>query len=133
MQVFVVGHDWGAIIAWYLCLFRLERVTVLVNTSVAFMDLSKVNECDAGVSGRPASCDLILFLQEPGVVEKEMPLAYARHLMTRILCNRVSEPPSLDAEPPLPARLTEADIDYFAAFKKAGFTGAINYYRNMDR
>jgi pimeloyl-ACP methyl ester carboxylesterase len=37
MQVFVVGHDWGAIIAWYLCLFRPDRVTALVNTSVAFM------------------------------------------------------------------------------------------------
>jgi pimeloyl-ACP methyl ester carboxylesterase len=35
--VFVVGHDWGAIIAWYLCLFRPDRVTALVNTSVAFM------------------------------------------------------------------------------------------------
>jgi len=32
-----VGHDWGAIIAWYLCLFRPDRVTALVNTSVAFM------------------------------------------------------------------------------------------------
>uniref|UniRef100_K4AC49 AB hydrolase-1 domain-containing protein n=1 Tax=Setaria italica TaxID=4555 RepID=K4AC49_SETIT len=36
-KVFVVGHDWGAIIAWYLCLFRADRVTALVNTSVAFM------------------------------------------------------------------------------------------------
>ena len=36
-QVFVVGHDWGAIIAWYLCVFRPDRVTALVNTSVAFM------------------------------------------------------------------------------------------------
>lgn len=35
--MFVVGHDWGAIIAWYLCLFRPDRVTALVNTSVAFM------------------------------------------------------------------------------------------------
>jgi pimeloyl-ACP methyl ester carboxylesterase len=37
MQVFVVGHDWGAMIAWYLCLFRPDRVVALVNTSVAFM------------------------------------------------------------------------------------------------
>ena len=37
MKVFVVGHDWGALIAWDLCLFRPERVTALANTSVAFM------------------------------------------------------------------------------------------------
>lgn len=37
MKVFVVGHDWGALIAWYLCLFRPDRVIALANTSVAFM------------------------------------------------------------------------------------------------
>lgn len=35
-KVFVVGHDWGALIAWYLCLFRPDRVKALVNMSVAF-------------------------------------------------------------------------------------------------
>jgi pimeloyl-ACP methyl ester carboxylesterase len=37
LQVFLVGHDWGALIAWYVCLFRPDRVTALVNTSLAFM------------------------------------------------------------------------------------------------
>ncbi|MFS7943635.1 putative soluble epoxide hydrolase [Helianthus anomalus] len=36
-KVFVVGHDWGAIIAWNLCMFRPDRVKALVNLSVAFM------------------------------------------------------------------------------------------------
>lgn len=35
-KVFVVGHDWGALIAWNLCLFRPDRVKALVNLSVAF-------------------------------------------------------------------------------------------------
>ncbi|KAL2924144.1 Bifunctional epoxide hydrolase 2 [Bienertia sinuspersici] len=35
-QVFVVGHDWGAVVAWWLCLFRPDRVKALVNMSVAF-------------------------------------------------------------------------------------------------
>ena len=26
-KVFMVGHDWGALIAWNLCLFRPDRVT----------------------------------------------------------------------------------------------------------
>ncbi|GLT27538.1 hypothetical protein SLA2020_025250 [Shorea laevis] len=25
-KVFVVGHDWGATIGWYLCLFRPDKV-----------------------------------------------------------------------------------------------------------
>jgi pimeloyl-ACP methyl ester carboxylesterase len=36
-KVFVVGHDWGALMAWYLCLFRPDRVKALVNLSVQFM------------------------------------------------------------------------------------------------
>ncbi|PIA61300.1 hypothetical protein AQUCO_00300676v1 [Aquilegia coerulea] len=36
-QVFVVGHDWGAMIAWYLCLFRPDLVKALVNLSVPFI------------------------------------------------------------------------------------------------
>ena len=35
-KVFVVGHDWGAVIAWHLCLLRPDRVKALVNLSVAF-------------------------------------------------------------------------------------------------
>ena len=36
-KVFLVGHDWGASVAWYLCLFRPERVKALVNLSVPFL------------------------------------------------------------------------------------------------
>lgn len=35
-KVFLVGHDWGAIIAWYFCLFRPDRIKALVNLSVVF-------------------------------------------------------------------------------------------------
>jgi len=35
-QAFVVAHDWGAVVAWWLCLFRPDRVKALVNLSVAF-------------------------------------------------------------------------------------------------
>lgn len=36
-KVFVVGHDWGAYIAWHLSLFRPDKVTALVNLSVAYL------------------------------------------------------------------------------------------------
>ncbi|CAK9175345.1 unnamed protein product, partial [Ilex paraguariensis] len=35
-QAFLVGHDWGAVMAWYFCLFRPDRIKALVNTSVVF-------------------------------------------------------------------------------------------------
>ncbi|XP_019151781.1 PREDICTED: bifunctional epoxide hydrolase 2-like isoform X1 [Ipomoea nil] len=35
-KVFVVGHDWGAMMAWALCLYRPDKVKALVNMSVCF-------------------------------------------------------------------------------------------------
>lgn len=35
-KVFVVGHDWGANIAWQLSLYRPDKVKALVNLSVAY-------------------------------------------------------------------------------------------------
>ena len=34
--MFVVGHDWGAIVAWQLCLLRPDLVRALVNLSVVY-------------------------------------------------------------------------------------------------
>ncbi|KAG8061620.1 hypothetical protein GUJ93_ZPchr0003g16895 [Zizania palustris] len=82
-------------------------------------------------------CNNYGMVQEPGVAEEFCP-ARARHLMRRILSNNftagVNEKAEGEESPPLPAWLTEADLDYFvAAFEKTGFTGGINYYRNIDR
>ncbi|XP_075640530.1 epoxide hydrolase 3-like [Castanea sativa] len=35
-QVFLVGHDWGAMVAWNFCLFRPDRIKALVNMSVVW-------------------------------------------------------------------------------------------------
>ena len=39
-KVFVVGHDWGAIVGWYLSLFRPDRVKALVNLSAPYFQRS---------------------------------------------------------------------------------------------
>ena len=39
-----------------------------------------------------------------------------------------------DAQIALPDWMSEEDINYYASkFEKTGFTGGINYYRNIDR
>lgn len=35
-KVLVVGHNWGTIITWSLCLYRPDKVKALVNMSVTF-------------------------------------------------------------------------------------------------
>ena len=34
--MFVAGHDWGALVAWQLCLLRPDLVRALVNLSVTY-------------------------------------------------------------------------------------------------
>jgi pimeloyl-ACP methyl ester carboxylesterase len=42
--------------------------------------------------------------------------------------------PNPPAAAKLPPWLTEEDVEFFAAeFQRSGFTGGLNYYRNMDR
>jgi len=36
-QVFLVAHDWGAVVGWYLCLFRPERIKAYVCLSVPYL------------------------------------------------------------------------------------------------
>jgi hypothetical protein len=40
-QAFVVGHDWGAQVAWNLCLLRPDRVKALVNLGVPYFPRSR--------------------------------------------------------------------------------------------
>ena len=47
-QVFLVAHDWGALIGWYLCMFRPHRVKAYVCLSVPFWPRNpKVKPLDA--------------------------------------------------------------------------------------
>ncbi|KQK01560.1 hypothetical protein BRADI_3g56690v3 [Brachypodium distachyon] len=146
-KVFVVGHDWGALIAWYLCVFRPERVTALVNTSVTFMRSIMirmgpgfVKPTDYFNSTYGPKFYMCRF-QVPGVAEQQFMAANAKHLLKQVLCpcfsHGVACEENMDDDPSsmtLPSWLTEADVDYFgASFEKTGFTGAINYYRNLDR
>ncbi|RLN39540.1 bifunctional epoxide hydrolase 2-like [Panicum miliaceum] len=79
---------------------------------------------------------------EPGVAEEELSPANARYIVRQGLCNRFTSEaaggsgakPAPADEEPLPPWLTEADVVQFASeFERTGFTGGINYYRNMDR
>jgi len=40
---------------------------------------------------------------------------------------------NLNTSMPLPSWLSQEDLKYYASkFEKAGFTGGLNYYRNMN-
>ncbi|XP_061357483.1 uncharacterized protein LOC133301798 isoform X2 [Gastrolobium bilobum] len=71
-QVFLVGHDWGALMGWYLCMFRPDRVKAYVCLSVPFLprnpNISTVDFARALYGDDFYICRF----QEPGKMEAEM-------------------------------------------------------------
>ncbi|XP_023531428.1 uncharacterized protein LOC111793669 [Cucurbita pepo subsp. pepo] len=142
-EVFVVAHDWGAMIAWCLCLFRPDIVKAFVCLSVPFRPRHpKIKPVE---SMRKFFGDdyYICRFQNPGEIEEEMAVVGAKEVVRGILTTRKTGPPifpkgqAFQVRPgsstPLPSWLSEEDLSYFASkFESKGFTGPLNYYRSMD-
>ncbi|KAI4332029.1 hypothetical protein L6164_016970 [Bauhinia variegata] len=144
-QVFLVGHDWGALIGWYLCLFRPDRVKAYVCLSIPYLHRDpKIKTVDA-MRAMYGDDYYICRFQTPGEMEAQMAEAGTPYVLKNILTNRRPDPPILpkgefgtgfnpDMPKDLPSWLSEEDLAYYVAkYEKTGFTGGLNYYRNMNR
>ena len=154
----IVGHDWGASIAWQAARLRPDRFRAVVALSVPFRPRGPVRP----TSVMPQTADAQfyqLYFQNPGVAEAELerdPRATVRNMLygasgdgaaARAAAASSGASPNLGMVPKgggflrgsgapatLPAWLSEADIDFYAGeFKRSGFRGGLNYYRNIDR
>ncbi|KAI0512286.1 hypothetical protein KFK09_012925 [Dendrobium nobile] len=143
-QVFVVGHDWGAIVAWNLCAFRPDKVKALVNLSVAFFPRKKALWRIDTLRTLYGDDFYVCRFQEPGEVEAQFAQVDTAQLLKSFFASRNPGPfmipkhsgftGRLSNQIILPSWLSEDDVHYYASkFTKTGFTGAINYYRNIDK
>jgi pimeloyl-ACP methyl ester carboxylesterase len=148
-KAILVGHDWGAIVAWHAMLLQPDRFSALVAMSVPYAGRPRQSLVQSLKSTFGENFFYILYFQEPGVAEKEFD-ADPRAILSRLYLSpdspreapQVTDPkraaggwiPRLGAPKGLPDWLTQADLDYYVAeFKEAGFRGGINYYRNFHR
>ncbi|KAF2298373.1 hypothetical protein GH714_023350 [Hevea brasiliensis] len=142
-QVFLVGHDWGALIAWSLCIFRPDRIKALVNTSVAFMPRNPQVKPLDGFRFMFGDDYYICRFQEPIEAHEEFAGVDTATMLRTIFTIRDPNPPRLpkgkvyralpDLPYSLPSWLTEEDINYYAIkFNQKGFTGGLNYYRSVN-
>ncbi len=143
----VVGHDWGAPVAWHTALLHPDRVRAVVGMSVPYV------RGPAGVMTRQENFGdnfwYIVYFQQPGVAEAELEADIRKSLRITYYVASGDAPegvwytqkPStagfLDGLPdpdPLPPWLTTEDLDYYEEqYKMSGFRGPINWYRNIDR
>lgn len=138
-KVFVVGHDWGASVAWALCMLRPDRVKALVNMSVVFSPRHPARKPVDSIRALYGDDHYMCRFQEPGEAEAWFAQMDTKLLVKSFLSYR--EPEALvgskvrefGVDRELPSWLTEEDVHYFASkFDKSGFTGGLNYYRNMN-
>jgi pimeloyl-ACP methyl ester carboxylesterase len=140
----IVGHDWGAPVAWHAALFRPDTFTKVAGLSVPppFRGRGRPLQTlrESGVTNFYWQ-----YFQAPGVAEAEFERDIVR-TMRLVLGRGVSDPDSmfvddakgflgkLSGDKPLPSWLTEADIAEFAEnYRQSGFRGGLNWYRNLDR
>ncbi|KAK4256607.1 hypothetical protein QN277_006310 [Acacia crassicarpa] len=142
-KVFVVGHDWGAIIAWYLSLYRPERVRALINLSAPFTPRNPKRKPLDTLRAVYGADYYICRFQEPGDIESEFDQIGTERVVKEFLTYRNPGPlylpkgkefgHPLDAPIVLPSWLSEEECNYYATkYGKTGFTGGLNYYRNLD-
>uniref|UniRef100_A0A7N0UV40 soluble epoxide hydrolase n=1 Tax=Kalanchoe fedtschenkoi TaxID=63787 RepID=A0A7N0UV40_KALFE len=139
-QVFVVGHDWGAYVAWHLSLYRPDKVKALVALSVAYLPRNPL--------GKPVDLMRHVYgpdyyfcrFQETGVIEAELAEVGTKRVIEGFLSHRSPAPLFLpkgklfgDAPTQLPEWITEEELNYYVTkYEKTGFTGGLNYYRVVN-
>jgi pimeloyl-ACP methyl ester carboxylesterase len=122
----VVGHDWGAIVAWHCALLHPDRFSAVIAMSVPYGGRAEFAPVPAMRAMFGEDFYVVRF-QPPGVVDAEL-AADVRASMRGALVGGAGE------GDPLPDWISEAEIDVFVeSFERSGFTGGINWYRNLDR
>ncbi len=151
-QAVIVGHDWGAPVAWTSALLRPDVFRAVAGMSVPFTPPGKIDLLSA-LQAQGVTTFYMQYFQTPGVAEAELELDVEASLRriyfsgsgdgperptfgvlepgAGVLTNTVDP---LSAGHTLPAWLPREDLAYYAAeFKRSGFRGGLNWYRNLRR
>ncbi len=127
-----VGHDWGANVVWQLALQQPQRVRAVAGLSVPFVPRAPAAPIPI-MRSHLGEDFYIVWFQEPGVADAALAQDVRRTLTTsRQWTADWAEEDGGRREPP--EWLSEQELDvYVDAFERTGFTGGLNWYRNIDR
>jgi pimeloyl-ACP methyl ester carboxylesterase len=146
----VVGHDWGAVVAWSTPLLHPDRVAAVAGLSVPPVPRPRTPPTAAFRRIFGDNFFYILYFQQRGVADAEMAADPHRALLRMLggmrapadeaaalrmlapgpegFIERLEEPDRL------PEWLASGELDHYVTeFTRTGFTGALNWYRNFDR
>ncbi len=148
-QAIIVGHDWGATVAWHAALLRPDLFPAVAAMSVPYRQRGLAPPLrilrEAGLYTH-----YWLYYQDVGPADVEYdrdPKATLRRRMYTGSGDAPRDRPSTHILQPgkgaldntidpiqFPSWLSEAGLEYMAAdFRRTGFRGGLNWYRNIDR
>jgi pimeloyl-ACP methyl ester carboxylesterase len=127
-----VGHDWGANVVWQLAVLYPQRVRAVAGLSVPFVP--RAPAAPIPIMRRHLGEDFyIVWFQQPGVADE----ALSRDVRRTLTTHRQWTAGWAEEDGPVPqppAWLSEQELAvYVEAFERTGFTGGLNWYRNIDR
>lgn len=146
-QAVVVGHDWGAPVAWNTALLRPDRVRAVVGMSLPARPRRPVPPTEAMRKAFGEGYYQLRF-QQPRVAERDFEPDVRAKLRTLMYAASGDAPPEHRWHPArggvflaglvdpgaAPAWLGEDQLDALTeAFAHSGFRGGLSWYANMDR
>jgi len=148
-KVAMIGHDWGAVVAWHLALLESQRVQVVGALSVPFGGRPKKPAIRMIRELYQDRFHYMLYFQKLGLAEAEMAENIPRTL--RVMMYGMSgtlDGSTLVQDKPADSRWLDDRIDpgvpsgwcspeafqvYVDTFERSGFHGPVNWYRNFER
>jgi len=138
-----VGHDWGAMVAWWLTIFHPNRVKQLIALAVPYQVRGERPWIEWMEEFLGSDYYFVHFNRQPGVADRildENVHQFLRNLFRKNIPQTPPEPGmaminlASAKDPKGEPVMSENEMAVFvSAFRSSGFTGSINWYRNLDR
>jgi pimeloyl-ACP methyl ester carboxylesterase len=142
-EAIFVGHDWGANVVWNLALLHPKRVSKIINLALPYQGRGEKPWLEMMEEFFGPDFYFVHFNRQHGVADQIMDENVSRFFLNLFRKNIPMAPPQpgmlminlAKGERPLGEPLMEeGELSVFiSTFESTGFTGAINWYRNMDR
>ena len=138
-----VGHDWGTGVVWWLTLLHPDRVNKVVNLALPYQERTEKPWIEFLEEILGGDYYFVHFNRQPGVADAVLDENTSQFLRNMFRKNVPPAPPEpgvaminlARAESPLGEPImSDSELAVFvSAFESSGFTGSINWYRNLDR
>lgn len=145
------GHDWGGLVVWQMPIYHSKRVAGVIGLNTPFLARPPIDPI-MGMRALYGENMYIVYFQKPGVADaalaKDVGKSFRFFMRKGAMSAKdwdkrpkeernlelVNALQSDESKWPGEALLNEEEMKYFVdTYQRTGFTGGINWYRNLTR